>query len=67
MGGPLFMADQIGLTKVVAQLDHYADTRGNPYGYWTVSSLLRSLAKNQQRISDWTAASALHPIEGIND
>ena len=66
-GGPLFMADQIGLGKVVAQLDHYANARGNPYGYWTVSPLLRSLAKNQQRITDWTVASALSPIEDIHD
>lgn len=55
-GGPLFMADQIGLAKVVERLDYYASVRGNPYGYWTVSPLLRSLATNHQRIIDWTAA-----------
>jgi 3-hydroxyacyl-CoA dehydrogenase len=55
-GGPLFLADQIGLEKISGRLAHYATVRGNLYGYWTVSSLLSSLARSQKRITDWTAA-----------
>ena len=52
-GGPLFMADEIGLAHVVARLDHYAAVFGNEYGYWTVAPLLRKLAQQGTRISDW--------------
>ena len=54
-GGPLFMADEIGLAEVVARLDHYAAHRGDPHGYWQVSPLLRRLAGTGGRISDWTS------------
>jgi len=50
-GGPLFMADEIGLDRIVARLDHYAATFGNPYGYWTVTPLLRDLAARGQRLT----------------
>lgn len=53
-GGPLFMADEIGLATVVARLDHYAQELGNDFGYWTVSPLLRRLAGDGARISAWT-------------
>jgi 3-hydroxyacyl-CoA dehydrogenase len=52
-GGPLFMADEIGLAHIVARLDHYASALGNDHGYWTVAPLLRRLAKQGTRISDW--------------
>ncbi len=52
-GGPLFMADEIGLKTVVARLDHYAQRSGNPWGYWDVSPLLRRLASGGGRLSDW--------------
>jgi 3-hydroxyacyl-CoA dehydrogenase len=52
-GGPLFMADEIGLATIVARLDHYAETFGNDHGYWTVSPLLRQRAQSGQRLSDW--------------
>lgn len=52
-GGPLFMADEIGLGRVVSRLDHYAETLGNEHGYWTVAPLLRRLADNGARLSDW--------------
>jgi 3-hydroxyacyl-CoA dehydrogenase len=55
-GGPLFMADRIGLGVVVERLEHYARERGNPFGYWTVSPLLRDLAGSGRRISEWQAA-----------
>ena len=52
-GGPLFMADEIGIAEIVSRLDHYAATLGNPHGYWTVAPLLRDLAASGQRLSDW--------------
>jgi hypothetical protein len=39
-GGPMFMADAIGLPVIVERLAHYASTRGNAQGYWTASPLL---------------------------
>ncbi|RAI00053.1 enoyl-CoA hydratase [Acuticoccus sediminis] len=56
-GGPLFMADEIGVGEIVARMDHYAATLGNEHGYWTVAPLLRELAASGQRISDWRPAS----------
>jgi len=50
-GGPMFMAQSIGLERIVERLDHYAQTRGNSYGYWTVSPLLRRLAQERQRFA----------------
>ena len=52
-GGPLFMADERGLAHVVERLDHYAATRGNAFGYWTVSPLLRRLASEGKRLSQY--------------
>ncbi len=54
-GGPMFLADEIGLKHVVERLDHYAASRGNPFGYWSVSPLLRRLASEGQRLSQYTA------------
>ncbi|KQP37082.1 3-hydroxyacyl-CoA dehydrogenase [Pseudorhodoferax sp. Leaf274] len=53
LGGPLFMADAIGLADIVRQLDHYARQHGDGHGYWTVSPLLRQLAAEGRRISQW--------------
>lgn len=52
-GGPLFMADEIGLQKVVDRMDYYARETGNAWGYWDVSPLLRRLASEGGRLSDW--------------
>jgi 3-hydroxyacyl-CoA dehydrogenase len=52
-GGPLFMADTIGLHEVAQRLQHYAKARGNPHGYWTTSSLLDKLSAEGRRISSW--------------
>jgi 3-hydroxyacyl-CoA dehydrogenase len=52
-GGPVWMADDIGLPRIVAALDRHAAARGNPFGYWTVSPLLRHLADAGTRLSDW--------------
>ena len=56
-GGPLFYADCIGARRVAERLEHYAQLRGNPYGYWAVAPLLSQLAASQQPISDWKASS----------
>lgn len=50
-GGPMFLADQTGLPLLVQRLDHYAAVRGNPFGYWSVSPLLRRLAAEGGRLS----------------
>ncbi|MFP4570949.1 3-hydroxyacyl-CoA dehydrogenase NAD-binding domain-containing protein [Rhodosalinus sp.] len=52
-GGPVFMADEIGLAEIVARLDHHAEALGNASGYWTVTPLLRELAEQGRRLSDW--------------
>ncbi|SMO54615.1 3-hydroxyacyl-CoA dehydrogenase [Thalassovita litoralis] len=52
-GGPIFMADEIGLDRIVARMDHYAQVLGNPHGYWTPAPLLRKLAESGGRLSDW--------------
>jgi 3-hydroxyacyl-CoA dehydrogenase len=54
-GGPLWMADDIGLPAIVKDMDRLAATRGNGSGQWTVAPLLRQLARDGARISDWTA------------
>ncbi|MGJ7544748.1 3-hydroxyacyl-CoA dehydrogenase NAD-binding domain-containing protein [Variovorax sp. LT1R16] len=54
-GGPLWMADRIGLAAIVDRLAHHGRTRGNAFGYWTVSPLLASLARDGRRLSDWRA------------
>ena len=54
-GGPLFMADEIGLAAIADRLAHYGRQRGNPYGYWTPSALLTRLAASGGRLSEWAA------------
>ncbi|MGB3071359.1 MAG: 3-hydroxyacyl-CoA dehydrogenase NAD-binding domain-containing protein [Ottowia sp.] len=57
-GGPLFMADQIGLSSLCEALDGYAATRGNAFGYWSVSPLLRRLAGQGGRLANQPGGSA---------
>jgi len=52
-GGPLWMADAIGLRHIVERLDDYARSTGNRYGYWTVCDTLRRYANEGLRLSDW--------------
>ncbi|NGO53735.1 3-hydroxyacyl-CoA dehydrogenase NAD-binding domain-containing protein [Allomesorhizobium camelthorni] len=54
-GGPLFMADEIGLARIVTGMEHYAARGGDSYGYWSVAPLLRRLAEEGGRISKWTS------------
>jgi 3-hydroxyacyl-CoA dehydrogenase len=51
-GGPMFMADAIGLPEIVGRLEHFAGARGNAHGYWDVSPLLATLAAQGRRVSD---------------
>lgn len=44
-GGPLFMAEQIGLQHLAERLAHYAGLRGNAFGYWNVNPVLQSQAR----------------------
>ncbi len=55
-GGPLFMADEIGLATVAQRMDVYASERSDAFGYWTVSDLLKTLAAQGQRLSDHAAS-----------
>jgi 3-hydroxyacyl-CoA dehydrogenase len=52
-GGPIFMADAIGLDHVAERLAYYGRVRGNQYSYWSVSRLLASLAQRRQRLGDF--------------
>lgn len=55
-GGPMFMADEIGLGVIAQRLAYYAEHRGNPHGYWSMSPLLARLASQGGRISDWSSS-----------
>lgn len=55
-GGPLFMADEMGLRHIVARMGVYAARDGNRNGYWRVAPLLRRLADEGRRISQWSSA-----------
>lgn len=39
-GGPMYMAERVGFDVIQSRLNHYAESRGNPFGYWTVSPWL---------------------------
>ena len=54
-GGPLFMADEIGLARIAARMAEYASDRGNAFGYWNTSALLQSRAAQGKRLSDYSA------------
>ena len=52
-GGPVFLADEIGLARIVDRLEHYGRERGNRFGYWTAAPVLRECAARGQRLVDW--------------
>ncbi|WP_394777883.1 3-hydroxyacyl-CoA dehydrogenase NAD-binding domain-containing protein [Undibacterium sp.] len=52
-GGPMHMADQTGLDKIVQRLQHYAQLRGNGHGYWDVAKLLADMAGKGQKFDEW--------------
>ena len=51
-GGPMFMANTLGLDVIADRMAHYARTRGNAYGYWTLSALLASQARGSQQLTE---------------
>jgi 3-hydroxyacyl-CoA dehydrogenase len=52
-GGPMQMADTIGIANIAGRLQHYARQRGDRYGYWSLSPLLMALADSGQGFRDW--------------
>jgi len=52
-GGPMFMADEIGLGRIAERLAHYAAVRGDRFGYWTPSPLLSRLAASGESLASW--------------
>jgi len=52
-GGPVFMADTIGLAHIARRLAHHGQQRGNAQGYWTVAPLILQCVAQGQRLSDW--------------
>jgi 3-hydroxyacyl-CoA dehydrogenase len=53
-GGPMFMADEIGLATIVERLEHFGRIRGDRHGYWTPSPLLRALAARGETLGGWS-------------
>jgi hypothetical protein len=47
----MFMAREIGYDRILDRLEHYGRARGDRYGYWTSSALLRALAKDEPKRS----------------
>lgn len=52
-GGPMHMADTIGINTIAGRLDHYARQRGDEYGYWTKAALLTRMGERSLRFADW--------------
>ncbi len=50
-GGPLFMADEIGLHHIVERIQAFADLPGGEV--WSVAPLLKELSETGGRLSDW--------------
>jgi len=51
LGGPMYMADAIGLPVIAERLAHYAAARGDPHHYWRISPLLADRAARGERLS----------------
>jgi 3-hydroxyacyl-CoA dehydrogenase len=49
----MHLADHLGLPTIADRIAHYAQVRGNRFGYWTPSSLLTSLASSKQTLAGW--------------
>jgi 3-hydroxyacyl-CoA dehydrogenase len=55
-GGPMHMADAIGLRKVYDTICGFRDTHGEEY--WTPAALLEKLAKGNKTLSQWATKQA---------
>ena len=49
-GGPMYMADQIGLETIYEAVISYQDKFGD---YWTPAPLLETLARDRKTFTDW--------------
>ncbi|WP_202816950.1 3-hydroxyacyl-CoA dehydrogenase NAD-binding domain-containing protein [Pseudomonas citronellolis] len=47
-GGPMWMANEIGLEKIAKRLAYYATVRGDAHGYWTPARLLTAAGSMQK-------------------
>lgn len=56
LGGPLFWADRTAIATIVGRLSHYAVTRGDVHGYWTITPLLERLGRDKGSLSKWRRA-----------
>lgn len=54
-GGPMYWADQVGLSNIVKRLDQFAESNGEAL---RPANLLRDLAEAGRSFSDWTAQGA---------
>ena len=52
-GGPMYMADQIGLETIYEAVMSYRDKFGD---YWTPAPLLETLARDRKTFTDWNIA-----------
>ena len=52
-GGPMHLADTIGLKKVYDTICDFRDTHGE--AYWQPASLLEQLVKENKTLSQWAA------------
>jgi 3-hydroxyacyl-CoA dehydrogenase len=52
-GGPMHMADTVGIRKISERLDHYARSRGDEHGYWTKAELLNTMTSGGLYFGDW--------------
>ena len=52
-GGPMHYADAVGLTKILARMQEFADRDGDPHGYWRPSALLEKLAADGGNFASW--------------
>ena len=53
-GGPLFYADQVGLSEVVRTLGRIAAVPGTDMAFWTPAPLLERLARENKTFSEYT-------------
>jgi 3-hydroxyacyl-CoA dehydrogenase len=51
-GGPMHVANAIGLEQIEACLEYYAAQRGNAFGYWNAAGLLRELAAAERKFGE---------------
>jgi 3-hydroxyacyl-CoA dehydrogenase len=54
-GGPMWMADDVGLQTIAQRLAHYAAQRGEAHGYWKPAELLTELAASGSPLAHWRA------------